>query len=124
MTREELFDNLKVASPCRASWEEMDGDDRVRHCKMCDRNVYNLSAMTRVEGEALLMSHTGRLCARFYRRADGTILTSDCPVGVRARRRRRFVGLSTALATSLASVSACGPGQDVDHGGRSRACEP
>jgi hypothetical protein len=42
----------------------------------------------------------GRLCVRFYRRRDGTLLTEDCPVGWRAARRRllRWGGSSLAVA--------------------------
>jgi hypothetical protein len=39
----------------------------------------------------------GRLCIRFYRRPDGTVLTRDCPIGLSLRRR--------ALAKSLAAAS-------------------
>ncbi len=30
----------------------------------------------------------GELCVRFYRRADGTMLTADCPRGLAAVRLR------------------------------------
>jgi hypothetical protein len=62
--------------------------ERIRHCSQCQLNVYNLSAMTRAEAEALVGRAEGRLCVRFYRRADGTILTQNCPVGLRALKRR------------------------------------
>ena len=80
--------NLKVASPCPANWDAMYGDDRSRYCGECRLNVYNISGMTRVEAERLIASKEGRLCVRFYRRADGTVLTKDCPVGLAAVRRR------------------------------------
>lgn len=79
------FDNplnhVSVASPCSADWSEMYGDNRKRFCGDCKLNVYNLSGMSRDEAEALIMNAEGRLCVRFYRRADGTVLTRDCPVG-------------------------------------------
>jgi hypothetical protein len=89
--------NLKVASPCPANWEEMYGDDRVRFCGQCRLNVYNLSGMSRVEAERLLASTEGRLCVRFYRRKDGTVLTRDCPVGL-AAARRRIAKVASAVA--------------------------
>ena len=82
------LDNIKVASPCPADWNAMVGDVRKRFCAQCELNVYNLSGMTRQEAEALIMKSEGRLCVRFYRRGDGTILTKDCPVGLTAIRRR------------------------------------
>ena len=46
-------------------------------------NVYNLSDMTEEEALKLVEEREGRLCVRFYQREDGTVLTSDCPVGSR-----------------------------------------
>lgn len=80
--------NVRVASPCPANWDEMLGDSRKRFCGQCKLNVYNLSGMTRTEAENLLVNAEGRLCVRFYRRADGTVLTRDCPVGWRALKRK------------------------------------
>ena len=82
------LDNIQVAAPCPMSWEKMTGDERVRCCQECKLNVYNLSDMTRAEAERLIASREGRLCVRFYRRADGTILTRDCPRGLRALSER------------------------------------
>ena len=47
------LNNVRVASPCSANWDEMYGTDRKRLCSQCDMNVYNLSAMTREEAESL-----------------------------------------------------------------------
>jgi hypothetical protein len=103
-----MLDQIKIASPCSADWEQMEGNDRVRFCSECKKNVFNLSAMTRRDAEALLRKSNGDLCTQLYRRADGTVLTADCRVGVRvkiARVRRRVgwavsavLGLSTAFA--------------------------
>lgn len=30
---------LRVASPCRADWDKMQGDDRMRFCGTCAKNV-------------------------------------------------------------------------------------
>ena len=46
------------------------------------RNVDNLSGVAREEAEAFLQREAAP-CARFFRCADGTVLTSDCPVGLR-----------------------------------------
>jgi hypothetical protein len=88
----------------------MAGDDRVRYCQECGLNVYNLSAMTRPEAEAFLERREGRACTRLYRRGDGTILTRDCPVGLRAIRRRAallFAVIATLVLTG--SVYLLGP---------------
>ena len=79
---------VRVASPCPADWDSMIGDERVRFCGQCELNVYNLSAMTKAQAEHLIVRTEGRLCVRFFRRKDGSILTQDCPVGLRAWRQR------------------------------------
>src|SRR5258708_30476403 len=81
-----MLDRISIAAPCSANWDSMPGSDRVRHCGQCNKNVYNLSEMTRREAEALLREKEGQLCARLYRRADGTILTSNCPVDLQSTR--------------------------------------
>ena len=86
-----LLDQVRVASPCKAEWNEMLGDERVRFCLSCEKNVYNLSSMTRDDAESLLRERLGNdLCVRFYQRADGTILTQDCPEGVKKKRRKKL----------------------------------
>lgn len=82
------LNNLKIASPCAADWDEMFGDARKRFCGDCKLNVYNLSGMSKAEAENLLENAEGRLCVRFYQRADGTVLTEDCPVGWAAIKQR------------------------------------
>jgi hypothetical protein len=55
--------------------------------------------MTRTDAIVFLQSHAeGRLCARIYRRSDGTVLTSDCPVGVAAIRARAVQAAGRAAA--------------------------
>lgn len=82
------LDNIRVAKPCPADWNGMFGNDRKRFCGECKLNVYNLSDMTRTEAENFLLESEGRLCVRFFRRDDGTILTKDCPVGLAALKKR------------------------------------
>lgn len=94
------LEGVRVAARCPADWESMTGRDRVRFCHQCELNVYNLSGMSKREAEALVNNSEGRLCVRFYRRADGTILTRDCPVGLRAVRRR-----VSRIANAVASAA-------------------
>jgi hypothetical protein len=91
------LENIRIASPCRADWNEMTGDDRTRTCATCAKQVFNLSEMTRAEAEAVIAEKHGNLCARYYQRADGTIMLADCTVGGSGARARSFV-LATALA--------------------------
>jgi len=107
---EDLLRRVQVASPCAADWGQMIGDDRVRQCPECNLNVYNLSAMTVREAAQLVSSHQGRLCVRYYRRADGTVLTQDCPRGARTsvHRASRIAGaaLTAAMTVTFAAAQA------------------
>jgi hypothetical protein len=102
----DLLNSLRVASPCNAAWDEMEGDDLVRFCQHCRKNVYNLSGMSRWDAAAFIRETEGQLCVRFYRRQDGTLLTDNCPVGWRAARRwlLKCVGSVAAAALGLSGV--------------------
>jgi hypothetical protein len=91
-----VLESLRVASPCAAAWEQMTGDDRVRSCAACQKDVFNLSELTRYEAEALLLERAGKLCVRYYQRKDGTILLQDCAVGVAGKRKRRLLAAGAA----------------------------
>ena len=82
------LENTKIASPCKANWNEMLGNERKRYCSECKLNVYNLSDMTHREAESFLLNSEGRVCVKFYRRADGSVLTKDCPVGWQAFKKK------------------------------------
>lgn len=88
---------LHVVKNCPAKWRSMQGDDIVRHCTHCDRNVYNLSNMSLAEAQLIVENAEGRLCVRFYRRPDGMLMTRDC--GRAARARTKFLAM---LAPALA----------------------
>jgi hypothetical protein len=102
------LENIKIASPCKANWEEMFGNERKRFCGDCKLNVYNLSGMTQREAENVILQSEGRLCVRFYKRADGSILTKDCPVGWQAIKRR--VSKTAAAFASLVFAALSGVG--------------
>jgi hypothetical protein len=98
--------NLRIGFACKQRWEDMVGDDRVRACGGCDRPVFNLSAMTREDAERVLATRGLTPCVRFYRRPDGTVMTTDCPTGARREGRRlAVVASSLAAGTALAAPS-------------------
>ena len=103
-----VLDGIRIAAPCSADWSQMSGDERVRACGACNKNVYNLTEMTRAEAEALIIAMEGKLCVRYYQRRDGTILLKDCVIGSSNRRRLRWiaVGVSAALAGGAAAARA------------------
>jgi hypothetical protein len=104
-----LLDQVTIKTPCRESWDAMTGDDRVRFCARCSKDVYDLSAMTQDEAETFLAIHLDDedACVRLYRRPDGRVLTSECVQGARNRHARKVAagvtaGLCAAFAGTLA----------------------
>jgi hypothetical protein len=102
------LDNIDVATPCTANWDAMTVvGAAVRHCGACEKNVYNVSGMTRQSATELLLENEGNICVRFVKRHDGTLITNDCPVGValwRKRARRAAMAVS-AMATAVVAFA-------------------
>lgn len=100
-----VLNDLQVASPCPASWADMAGDDRVRFCGQCEKNVYDLTVLTPDEIVDVITATEGKFCGRLYQRTDGRVLTVDCPVGLaRVLRNAKRQGLrATAWAVGLAA---------------------
>ncbi len=115
-----VLNDVQVAAPCSADWNEMEGDDKVRYCGECRLHVFNLSAMDLEEAAERVSQASDRLCVRFFRRHDGTVLTRDCPVGVERKARRRRVFLRASAAVAGAGVAALGLGKVVAVSAKSR----
>lgn len=96
--------DLRIASPCTESWNAMTGDERARHCAKCRLTVYNVKELKEAEVRELLFTSQGKVCGRLYRRADGTVLTKDCPTGVAALRKKVFAAVTMAVALLLGVV--------------------
>jgi hypothetical protein len=102
------LEQIRIASPCDVPWDSMRGDDRIRFCRNCRQNVYNVEAMTRAEAERLISAREGRVCVRMLRRPDGTVVTADCWARLRAARRRGLIPFLAMLVvvgwTELAAM--------------------
>jgi hypothetical protein len=107
MNADALLTNIRVASPCTARWADMTSDDCSRFCAQCQKQVYNLSEMTAEDASDVIRQKEGKLCVRFYKREDGTVLTADCPVGAAAiwRRAKRLAAAAVGLLVSGLAMS-------------------
>ncbi|MCC7307802.1 MAG: carboxypeptidase regulatory-like domain-containing protein [Acidobacteria bacterium] len=99
--------DFRVASPCSVGWDSMSGDERSRICEVCEMKVHNIAGLDAAEVENLIADRGGRLCIRLFRRTDGTVMTKDCPVGLRSIRKRtmRFASAAAAALLGLFSIS-------------------
>src|ERR1044071_529108 len=75
--RREKLERLKVVSPCRSSWEAMQGDGRRRHCLECNKPVYDLAALSAREIAGLIEASRGKICGRLTYDAAGRLLTRE-----------------------------------------------
>jgi hypothetical protein len=107
-----FIDKVAIAAPCKVDWATMTGDEKRRFCEKCSLHVYNLSAMTKTEAEELLSEKSDNLCLRFFRRADGTIIFENCPVGLRRIRDgfkfslKIVASFLTAIVSTVATLAA------------------
>ena len=95
-------DELRVASPCSIQWSSMEGDDIARRCGVCKTHVYNLSMLSREEGNELIREKEGKLCVMYYERFDGSVITADCPVGMRKLKWQYLRTSAKLVAAALA----------------------
>lgn len=65
MSKIPSLSSIRVAKPCNEAWEEMRGNEAVRFCSHCEKNVNFISAMTRKEARRLVRASGGNLCVRY-----------------------------------------------------------
>lgn len=106
--RPDLLDRLQVPVPCTADWDSMVGNDQVRFCNHCNLKVTNLSAMTRADARRLVRESGGKLCVRYYRKPDGSLLTAPAERLIHISRRASKVAagaFGAVLTLSAAAVA-------------------
>ncbi|MDQ3744079.1 MAG: ankyrin repeat domain-containing protein [Acidobacteriota bacterium] len=106
--RTDLLERIRIPEPCDADWDSMVGNDQVRFCSHCSLNVTNLSSMTRSDARRLVRESGGRLCIRYYRRPDGSVLTAPAVRLQQIARRasKLAAGAFGAMLTLSAPASA------------------
>lgn len=100
----DLVARVRATTPCRERWDQMVGDDLVRHCARCGRNVFDLATMRTEEAEALL-EREGTDLVPLRRRRDGRVVAGTCPG---SPGRARIVGALTFAAAACALVAHVG----------------
>ncbi|HEY9785679.1 MAG TPA: hypothetical protein V6D17_09780 [Candidatus Obscuribacterales bacterium] len=98
MNDQALLNSIQIAAPCSVDWNSMSGDERIRFCQQCKLNVYNISEMSKKEAVELIRKSEGRTCIRMYKRCDGTVITDNCPVGLRRLRDKTRAIIAAAVA--------------------------
>jgi uncharacterized protein YaaQ len=92
-----LLDSIQVKTPCTESWDEMTGNDQVRFCSHCAKDVHKISEMTRKQALKLVAKSEGGICVQYRRRSDGRIDT--------LKRQFHQITRKTGIAASVLSAS-------------------
>lgn len=118
--KKNFLDSIDVQSPCNESWDEMFGNDEVRFCSHCAKNVHNISAMTRKKAEELIKKSEGKLCVRYVKNPEGKLITAPPKLAQITRRAAIAAGV---LATSL-TLSTMAYSQGGIRPNRSKSTQP
>lgn len=95
---------LRIPKPCSTDWENMTGDDRIRFCDQCNKQVFHLSAMTERQAEAIIAATRSNLCVRITTRKDGSVVTTEVLATSQPRLhhiRRRVSPIATAVISAM-----------------------
>lgn len=65
MPKRSFDEAVRIKSPCSEEWDEMTGNDQVRFCSHCAKDVNDVSRMTRREAMRLVRRAKGGLCLRY-----------------------------------------------------------
>lgn len=106
----DLLDRIQIKKPCDSDWDSMIGNDQVRFCEHCALTVHDLSQMTRKRARRLVAKSNGRLCVRYQRRPDGSLVTRMPQKLFRISRRASRIAAGAfsatlSLATPVANAS-------------------
>ena len=111
MSKERSIENIRVASPCSQSWDEMSGNDRVRFCSHCSKHVNDISAMGRKEAERLVRLSKGNICVRYVTdpATGGPVVMPPKPVKIGRAPAIAAGVLGTTLSVSSLAYSQGSP---------------
>ncbi|MEM9380808.1 MAG: hypothetical protein AAGB93_12720 [Planctomycetota bacterium] len=115
--------DLKVQTPCRLRWADLEGNGERRWCGQCSLHVVDAAALTRAEARRLVTGSDGRVCMRLVQSSDGRVLHAGDPSPQARRgaptRRGAMAALRAALAAAAGMLAACWDATSPpDEGGR------
>ncbi|CAA9392099.1 MAG: hypothetical protein AVDCRST_MAG74-1160 [uncultured Pyrinomonadaceae bacterium] len=106
MSKITFLDSIAVQSPCSKSWNEMRGNEQIRFCSHCAKDVHNLSEMTRKRARKIVAASNGNICVRYTRRPDGRIQAIKNTLHQITRQTGIAAGvLGTSLAASTVAYT-------------------
>ena len=93
---------------CPIPWDSLKGSAASRYCSACDRMIPNLSLLSRNEREAILeKAESGTVCAAFYRRLSGELVTVEDERKTDLTGKIRQVGVAVVAVSALGFSTGC-----------------
>jgi hypothetical protein len=105
MVKKSFLDYIQSPLPCSKEWDEMVGDENVRFCEGCRKNVYNLSAMPRREAGKFVARNSGKVCVRYVRLTDGKVQTADTKLYKITRRASQLAAGMFGATLTLSAIA-------------------
>jgi len=105
MSEKSYLDSIKSPLPCSKDWNEMNGDELVRFCQSCEKDVYNLSAMPRSEARKLVARNAGKICVRYVRLPNGKVQTADTKLYKITRNASRLAAGVIGATLTLSAIT-------------------
>lgn len=101
MSKYRNYSEFQIASPCDQAWDKMKGNEKVRVCEHCEKEVNNVSTMTRKDALKLIRASGGNICLRYYQ--DQTTLR---PIFIeRMQKLAAQSGVSAGVLTASIAFS-------------------
>lgn len=103
MTKKQSIDSISIPKPCAEPWDNMHGSDLKRFCGSCQKDVFNLSSMSRRKANRLIRKSGGRICVRYARLPNGKMVTTDSSF---YQISKRTAGIAAGVLATTITMSA------------------
>jgi hypothetical protein len=115
MSKKSFIDSITVPVPCTEDWNSMHGNDQVRFCSHCSKNVHNLAVVSRKQATRLVRASGGSLCIQYRQDSKtGAPVFAGQPVKI----MRRPSSITTGVFVAAMGMSG------VTYAQQPRASEP
>lgn len=99
------LENFEVPQPCSMNWDEMPGNEEIRHCDKCQHQIYNLSEMPKRRALKVLNQPNETVCVTYLQDEHNQVITQTY-FGIFKRNFVKFASAILAITFSLTSIQA------------------
>lgn len=106
MSKKRFIDSVSVASPCGENWDAMKGNEQIRFCSHCAKDVTNISEMSAAEARRFVLRSKGSICIRVIKDTRGRTISVERPLYQISRAPVFATGLMMATLAMPTAVLA------------------